>query len=185
MFTPGVTVFGFPLIGARVTLRRPERPADVFARLAFGYDPEIDRLCGNRPAQNDIEYSQAHAENEIKNLSETDLGWIIEYQGKYIGEVRLEGGNPSRKSLRLGICIRSRDCWGNGLGTETVRLVVNFAKTLGKNEIDLFVSSDNKRAIGAYKANGFSEVVPSKWLSNNAVAGSLIVMRRPLHSAAP
>jgi RimJ/RimL family protein N-acetyltransferase len=168
-------------------------PDDVDARFAFGYDAVLEHLCGNLPRQS---YTRENADYAIQRLLDNWLldnsyGLIIEHEGRYIGEIRLEDGSPTRNSKRLGICIRDPSCIRKGLGTEAISLVLDFAKGLGLNEIDLSVLESNYPAIRMYERLGFKAVPNARWIPGNGLWGQAqaIIMRRPLkqpaESAAP
>src|SRR5687768_13896296 len=80
------------LRGARVLLRAP-RPEDVAARLDAGRDPEFRRMVGARPATAPL--SRAEGERWRRALAAEPHGWVIESDGRCVGEARLHHVDPA------------------------------------------------------------------------------------------
>ena len=55
----------------------------------------------------------------------------------------------------FGIVIGERDCWGHGLGSETLGLMLDYARATGLRTALLEVTSTNHRAIALYRRAGF------------------------------
>ena len=76
--------------------------------------------------------------------------------GELIGQVSLFGVTKSRCGT-LGIVI-GREHWSDGLGTEAVRLMVDYGfAEMGLHRVELGVFSYNDRAIKSYTRVGFRE----------------------------
>ncbi|WP_143316467.1 GNAT family N-acetyltransferase [Clostridium sp. HBUAS56017] len=54
----------------------------------------------------------------------------------------------------FGISIKEK-YWNNGIGNALIKEVINQAKQIGYEQIELGVFSDNKKAIALYKKHGF------------------------------
>jgi diamine N-acetyltransferase len=75
-----------------------------------------------------------------------------------IGVCGLQKINHAHRTAEFLIYIGAKDCWGQGYGTETTRLTLDYGFTaLGLHSIWLTVFSFNKRGIRAYKRAGFRE----------------------------
>ncbi len=73
-----------------------------------------------------------------------------------IGNTGLHRVDFRHGSAELGIVLGEKEYWGQGLGTEAVRLVVDFGLTaLGLNSIRLRVLEHNLRAVRCYEKAGF------------------------------
>ena len=84
------------------------------------------------------------------------LGWVIEFEGRAIGGVRLHSLDTTDRRARLAIIIFDAGCWGQGLGTEAIRCVLAHAfDTLHLHRVDLRVLTFNHRAIACYEKCGF------------------------------
>lgn len=139
---------------ARVLLRQP-RPSDGDERLALGSDAEILRMFGvdaARAPRLTIEGAEAW----LHRLATHPHAWIIEHDGRFLGEARLDGIDPNdgRASLAVGLCDPGK--LGIGLGREVVRLVLHHAfRKPGLHRVGLRVAAYNTRAVRCYLACGF------------------------------
>lgn len=55
----------------------------------------------------------------------------------------------------FGVVIGEKDCWGHGLASETLRLILHQAGELKLRKVLLEVAVDNPRAIALYRRLGF------------------------------
>ena len=55
----------------------------------------------------------------------------------------------------FGIVIGEKDCWGKGIATESLRLMLRRAASLRLRKVLLEVAADNPRAIALYRRAGF------------------------------
>ena len=95
---------------------------------------------------------------------------IIEYQGQAIGYCQMysldkesmkEYNYKSTKKVVYGIdqFIGEPDCWGKGIGTNFMKLVINYLfDEKGANAVILDPHADNPRAIRCYEKVGFKIV---------------------------
>ena len=76
-----------------------------------------------------------------------------------IGNTGLHEIDHHHRTATFGILIGEKDCWGKGYGTETARLMLDYAFTaLSLHNILLTVASYNERGIRAYLRAGFREI---------------------------
>jgi diamine N-acetyltransferase len=76
---------------------------------------------------------------------------------KLIGTIGFADINWRNRSAEFGILIGEKSYWGQGYGTEAVRLLAEHGfNTLNLNRIFLHVFEDNPRAIRAYEKAGFT-----------------------------
>ena len=95
---------------------------------------------------------------ERRRTNPQDAAFVIEADGKVIGDAALYDFNGPSRTCELGITIGDRDYWGRGYGTETVRLLVDYGfRMRNLRKISLSVLGNNPRAIGAYAKAGFVE----------------------------
>jgi ribosomal protein S18 acetylase RimI-like enzyme len=72
-------------------------------------------------------------------------------EDRFVGQVMLHGGVGKNRSAKLGISLDPR-WWGQGLGTEAVRWIVDYAfEEFGLHRIGLDTNGSNTRALGSYK----------------------------------
>ena len=76
-----------------------------------------------------------------------------------LGTTALYGVSHFHRTAEFGIMIGEKDCWGQGYGTETARLMLDYGfRRLGLHNIMLRVFSVNERAVRAYLRAGFQEI---------------------------
>jgi RimJ/RimL family protein N-acetyltransferase len=143
-----------PVLSGISVLLRPPRAEDAAARLALGVDPEIVRMYGGSSV--DVRPMTAEvAEGWVQSLMKHDYAWIIEV-GSLIGHVRLDRVDLRDRRASLAIGIEDVARLGRGLGTETIRLVQQYAfSELGLHRLSVRVIEYNYRAIRAYQKCGF------------------------------
>ncbi|NRB01429.1 MAG: GNAT family N-acetyltransferase [Rhodobacteraceae bacterium] len=144
------------LTGPRVTLR-PFETSDVAGRFALGRTPEIVRCFGGTAdALPGYTEDDAHAW-VARNLAHP-LCSAVEVDGRLLGEARLDNLDRHDRRARLATGLYDVAQLGQGLGRETVKLVLAHAfDTLTLNRVDLRVLAFNERAIRCYRACGFVE----------------------------
>lgn len=73
-----------------------------------------------------------------------------------IGSVYFRDIDPLNKKAEYGIFIGEADCAGKGIGTETARLAVRYARDVLKlHKLMLRVFADNAAAVKSYRNAGF------------------------------
>ncbi len=79
--------------------------------------------------------------------------------GEIVGTLSFAGGGRPRTAHtgEFGVSVR-RSHWGNGIGRELIRCLLNWCKESGRiRKVNLRVRTDNLRAINLYKQMGFQE----------------------------
>jgi RimJ/RimL family protein N-acetyltransferase len=145
-----------PLLeGLHVRLRAP-RPDDLDARVALGRQPEIVRMFGGdlrRPAALPREV----AASWLERLGRHPHAWIVEVEGRLLGEIRLDNVDRHDRRASLAIGLFDPALLGRGYGSEAVRLVLAYAFTeLALHRVSARVLADNARAIRCYEKCGFT-----------------------------
>lgn len=142
------------LNGQNVTLRKPTA-ADVIWRVALGRDPDIERMFGKSKA--DIKpITQDAAEKWVNNSMNQPYVWIIEVDGKGVGEARLDRVDMNDLRANYAIGIYDPAMLGKGVGTEATLLVLQYAfHDVGLHRVGLRVVAFNERAIRSYQKAGF------------------------------
>jgi RimJ/RimL family protein N-acetyltransferase len=143
-----------PVLAGTQLCLRPLRASDREARLAIGRDPEFVRMNGGDPHR-ERPFTVADAERWYRGFPES-FRWVIDCDGRMIGEVRLDLTDPKRGDARFAIGIFGPAERDRGLGTEATRLVLDHAfDTMGLREVGLRVLAFNTRAIRCYQKCGF------------------------------
>ena len=146
-----------PIIeGGRTHVRlRPQRDGDRDERLSIGRDAEFVRLNGREPAHSGP-LTARDAQRWHASFPES-LRWMIERDGRLIGEARLDGVDATAHAAQFAIGIFAPGDRDRGIGTEVTRLVLHYAfERLGLARVDLRVLAMNSRAIHCYEQCGFT-----------------------------
>ncbi|MBI4557459.1 MAG: GNAT family N-acetyltransferase [Candidatus Hydrogenedentes bacterium] len=149
------------LRGKRVTLR-PMTEADWYILLPWQNDPEVLHYSeGDRVASRTLEDVQSI----FRSTSQNAYCFIAEFEQKPVGECWLQRMNlprileryPREDLRRIDLAIGEKDLWGQGLGTEVIRLLVRFGfeqeqadRILGAGVMDF-----NVRSFRAFLRAGF------------------------------
>ena len=81
---------------------------------------------------------------------------IISTDNEHVGIVSLDKINKNNKHAVFGIFIGNKKYWGQGIGTEATRLILQYGfKSLKLHRIHLTVYDFNIRGFKAYKSVGF------------------------------
>ncbi len=85
---------------------------------------------------------------------------IVErHTDRAIGRCMLFAINTTDRTAEVGIFIGEKDRWGQGNGTEAMRLLLDYAfNLLNLNSVMLGVFDFNERAIRSYRSLGFKEI---------------------------
>lgn len=146
------------LQGERVRLRARERE-DLARLLEFNNDLAVELAGGGDPPMPQS-YSRllAEFEQEAAKGGRDGTGFVIEADGKVIGQCALFNVDEVAHTCELGITIGDKAYWGCGYGRESARLLLMYAFCHHNyHKVWLRVHGGNERALRAYAACGFSE----------------------------
>ena len=126
------------LSGKSVTLRAP-KSEDVADRLAQGRAPEVVRMFGGDP--NALPpLTEAAAQRWVDGLAAHPHAWVVEHEGRLLGEICLDDLDQHDRRARLAVGLYDPAKLGIGLGREAIRLVLKHAfGKLGLHRISLQV----------------------------------------------
>ncbi|HUF54857.1 MAG TPA: GNAT family protein [Dehalococcoidia bacterium] len=135
---------------------RPVRESDLPHYQGWLADDELRRWIGSVTEQPTIE---EEFDWYVSRRQDPDsVLWAIETtEGTLLGNVELR---MSVNNLRgeVGIAIFDREYWGQGYGTEALKLVLEYAfGELELNRVELTTDHDNTRAIRSYEKCGFTQ----------------------------
>ncbi|UCE13877.1 MAG: GNAT family N-acetyltransferase [Candidatus Heimdallarchaeota archaeon] len=86
------------------------------------------------------------------------FGIILKSKNLYIGNVEVSIMNPISRRGLIGIAIFNTDYWSQGLGSEALELIIDYAfYTLNLHSVELDLYENNERAYSCYKKVGFVE----------------------------
>jgi ribosomal-protein-alanine N-acetyltransferase len=115
------------LLGERVALRALT-PADVDGPyLEWFNDPEVCRLNSHHV----FPYTRPEALQWVDGLPgrRDALVLAITVDGRHVGNVSLQGIDPVSRAAELAIVLGDRSVWGQGVGLEAARLLVDHGFT--------------------------------------------------------
>lgn len=142
------------LVGERVTLR-PVEPADLPLLRRWANDPVIRALTGEvRPT------SERDAEEWLERVrTDPNRVWfmvVLKEEGRAIGEAGLLRMFHAWRTTDLSIILGEREAWGQGYGTEAIRLLLDYAfGALNFHRVAIGVVGFNERALRFYEKIGF------------------------------
>lgn len=144
--------------GTLVRLDRlgPKPAAEAYHR--WMQDSEMLRLMDSGIAQM---YSQSQhekwQEKQLDPPTENYFFHIIRLSDdRLIGDVGLDGIKWAHGESFVGIGLGERELWGQGYGTDAMRLILRFAfQELNLRRVSLNVFEYNPRAIRSYEKTGF------------------------------
>jgi RimJ/RimL family protein N-acetyltransferase len=150
------------LQGERITLR-PMTEADWVDLMRWNNDPEVLYYSEGDDVQS---YTIEDVQGIYRPISNKGgLCFIIEYQGRPIGDCWLQRMNLERVLLmypgfdvrRIDLEIGEKELWGQGLGTEVIRLLTDFA--FQQENVDYIFGSEiadyNLRSRRAFEKNDY------------------------------
>lgn len=142
------------LKGETITLR-PASFDDVDARLSLGNPAEIVEMFGI--GRDDVTpLTREGAVQWVQGLVVHPHAWIIEFQGRPIGDIRLDRLVAIDRRASMAIGIYDPQLLGKGLGSEAIHLLLQHAfNELRLHRIGIRVLAYNTRAIRAYEKCGF------------------------------
>jgi RimJ/RimL family protein N-acetyltransferase len=143
-------------VGEQVRLR-PFRRSDLARVVAWRRDEELRRgaLWGDSP------FGTREAQRWLRAVSDgvdaSRLTFAIELRGsrRLVGLTNLTRIDRRNGTAYFGVVIGEKDCWGQGIASETLVLVLRRAAALGLRKVLLEVASDNSRAVALYGRAGF------------------------------
>lgn len=121
-------------------------------------DLEMNTYLGAPGMSYTLEQEQAWFDDLGKNKQMRCFAIIVRDGQKLIGSVSLMGINHQHGTAELGIGLGDKTVWGQGYGSEAVRLMCDYGFTfLGLSSICLWHSAFNERGHRAYLRAGFQE----------------------------
>ena len=165
------------LRGEKVTLRPVEKD-DLKVLHEFRMDLEIHVMADDDPwLPRPFDHFENFYEERLKS-TDIEAWFVIEADGKMIGDCGLWDFDNTSRHCHLGISIGDRDYWGKGYGRDAVKLLVDYAfRHHNLVKVCLTTTTDNVRAIKAYEAAGFEhEGVLRRHTWSDGVYKDIVVM---------
>ncbi len=144
-----------PVIEGRNVRLRPPFEDDADVRFSLGTNAEIAEMYGLD--KDDIKpMTREGAVRWVQWLAERPHAWVIEINGAFASEIRLDNVNAQDRRATMAIGIGNPALLGKGFGTEAIDLLLRHAfEDIGLHRIGIRVLAYNRRAIRAYEKCGF------------------------------
>ncbi len=134
-------------------------------------DRDLARFDAARPLTMNFQEYLALYREELLYPSPSRRSLAIEDEtGRHIGNIMYYNIDTLRQDAELGITIGERRCWGQGYGTEAVRLLLQFLlgrKSFGR--VHLKTLAWNQRAQRCFEKAGFVECGRSRRGDNDFI----------------
>lgn len=119
-------------------------------------DPEVGRTLGASLRPLTVEDEQQWYEGTVGTKDAAHFQVYVRDGWRPIGVTQLGEIDHQHRTAEFGILIGEKDCWDQGYGTETTRLLLDYAfNVLGLHNVLLRVYDFNARGIRAYEKAGF------------------------------
>ena len=141
--------------GERIFLSHPRREdVPLFAR--WYADLELTAYIGAVGMSFMPEHEQEWYDNLVKDSSRKCFAIVVREGQRMIGTVDFHAMDRQRGVTELGIAIGDKSAWGQGYGSEAVRLICDYGFAfLGLHTIYLWHVAFNQRGHQAYLKAGF------------------------------
>lgn len=147
---------GEQLDGSLVSLRLVELSDCNDRYVAWLADPEVNRYLETRWQPQTAESIRAFV-TAMQADPWSYLFCIVEREhGRHVGNIKVGPVSARHQCADVSYFVGERACWGKGLATEAIRLVVDFGfRSLGLNRIQAGVYESNRGSVKALERNGF------------------------------
>jgi RimJ/RimL family protein N-acetyltransferase len=144
-----------PILEGRDVKLRPPCEADADRRFVLGNDVDIAAMFG--ASREDVQpITKEGAARWLQGLIKHPYAWVIESQGSFIGEIRLDRVDVHDRRASMAIGIFDVTCLGRGLGSQAIMLLLEYAfGPMQLHRVGIRVLAYNTRAIRAYEKCGF------------------------------
>jgi len=141
-------------LGREIRIRAYEKKdREDLIKMYENYNPE-DRSLGLPPV------GRKAIESWISYLEEKGFSIVAEHEGKIVGHLAIveDENNPGVVDLAIYL---AREYQNQGIGTQMVKAIIDFAKKKGYKKITLVTDRLNWRAIRVYRKCGFQTTLAS------------------------
>ncbi len=129
------------------------QPKDWAQFYRYFRDKEIAQLNGANPIFMPLWLFKNIVVGEEK--SGERIGLAIYFDQIFIGSIEFYDIRQQPKTAVLGVLIGEKSLWGKGLGTQALRLALEFIFNKDFERISLETLEDNQRARSSFEKNGF------------------------------
>jgi len=144
------------LNGDRISLREVQTSDVTDAYYQWMNSPEINRYLESRFYPHSKEDLRAFVSHIADDKNHVFLAMIHKYSHQHIGNIKLGPINWIHRHANIGLLIGEKDFWGQGLATEAIQLVVQYAfDTLNLHKLMAGCYADNSGSARAFQKAGF------------------------------
>lgn len=148
----------FVIEGERIYLRRVAIEDANVSYCRWMNDPEVTRYLESRFYPQSIEDIRSYVDEISKNADSLFLAIVLRQNNSHIGNIKIHRIDKNHKHAEIALIIGEKTCWGKGLGTEAIRLLVNYAfQALKLHKVYAGCYAGNTGSIKAFKKAGFKE----------------------------
>ena len=158
---------------------RPLTEKDLEDRVRWLKDKEICRYLGNETREHGTLKAQEAWFKRCRKLGDHKT-FVIEVDGKPVGNIALTDISPINMNGGLFIMIGEKDYHRKGIGTEATNFITDFAfKELGLHQVWLYVCEENLPAIKLYEKCGFEKegLLRDMWKIKGKYYGEIVMVK--------
>jgi RimJ/RimL family protein N-acetyltransferase len=133
-------------------------------------DPEVVRYLESRFSEQSIESLQSFISSNASRPDTLLVAVVDGSSGRHVGNVKVGPLSPHHGTADLGLIIGDRSVWGQGYGTEAIRLATPLAfSQLGARKLTASCYSGNLGSAAAFRRAGWDEegVRPGMYLDDD------------------
>jgi len=165
------------IMGERIYLREV-RLSDVNENYyRWLNDPDVTRYLETRYIPRSLENIRQYVESMDVNPDEIFLAICLKENGMHVGNIKLGPINRIHRFADISLLIGEKSVWRQGIGTEAIRLLANFAfDVLNLNKLRSGCYEDNKGSMKAFLKAGFVQegILRKQWQVNGIFQGEIV-----------
>lgn len=144
------------IVGQKIYLRGIEREDITAEYFQWLNDYEVTRYLDSGAMPNTEESAEQYYLTMTKSPNDVLLAIVEKKTDRHIGNGKLGSINWTHRSADFGIMVGSKDCWGQGYGTEATGMILDYGfNRLNLNKVVSGFVADNKASIRACEKVGF------------------------------
>ncbi|TSA38401.1 MAG: N-acetyltransferase [Porphyromonadaceae bacterium] len=140
-------------------------------------DPDVTRYLETRYIPRSLENIRQYVESMDVNPDEIFLAICLKENGMHVGNIKLGPINRIHRFADISLLIGEKSVWRQGIGTEAIRLLANFAfDVLNLNKLRSGCYEDNKGSMKAFLKAGFVQegILRKQWQVNGIFQGEIV-----------
>lgn len=144
------------LVGDKIYLRRINKTDLQGNYFQWLNDQEVTRWMQHGIFPNSEKEMEAFYDSTSNSRSDIVFAIILKENDRHIGNIGIHRIHPVFRSAEIGMLIGEKDCWGKGIGSAAIGLLVGHAfLRLNLNRIYAGATEQNVGSIRAFEKVGF------------------------------